>query len=128
VALSRRRDDRRGEARRSRRSRTLRVTPLLRSPALPRPFHRPNRGRAAIALTPGNLIDLLINTQILNGIITPIILVFILILANRRSLLGDAANSPRFRIVATIAIAAVAALALFVTLDTVLGWFGGGWG
>jgi Mn2+/Fe2+ NRAMP family transporter len=83
---------------------------------------------AAIALTPGNLIDLLINTQILNGIITPIILVFILILANRRSLLGDAANSPRFRIAATIAITAVAALAAFVTLDTVLGWFGGGWG
>jgi Mn2+/Fe2+ NRAMP family transporter len=83
---------------------------------------------AAIALTPGNLIDLLINTQILNGIITPIILVFILILANRRSLLGDAANSPRFRIAATIAITAVAALAAFVTLDTVVGWFGGGWG
>jgi Mn2+/Fe2+ NRAMP family transporter len=83
---------------------------------------------AAIALTPGNLIDLLINTQILNGIITPIILVFILILANRRSLLGDAANSPRFRLAATIAITAVAALAAFVTLDTVLGWFGGGWG
>jgi Mn2+/Fe2+ NRAMP family transporter len=83
---------------------------------------------AAIALTPGNLIDLLINTQILNGIITPIILVFILVLANRRSLLGDAANSPRFRLAATIAITAVAALAAFVTLDTVLGWFGGGWG
>jgi Mn2+/Fe2+ NRAMP family transporter len=83
---------------------------------------------AAIALLPGNLIDLLINTQILNGIITPIILVFILILANRRSLLGDAANSPRFRLAATIAITAVAALALFVTLDTILGWFGGGWG
>jgi Mn2+/Fe2+ NRAMP family transporter len=83
---------------------------------------------AAIALLPGNLIDLLINTQILNGIITPIILVFILILANRRSLLGDAANSPRFRIAATIAITAVAALALFVTLDTILGWFGGGLG
>jgi Mn2+/Fe2+ NRAMP family transporter len=83
---------------------------------------------AAIALLPGNLIDLLINTQILNGIITPIILVFILILANRRSLLGDAANSPRFRLAATIAITAVAALALFVTLDTILGWFGGGLG
>jgi Mn2+/Fe2+ NRAMP family transporter len=81
---------------------------------------------AAIALTPGNLIDLLINTQILNGIITPIILVFILILANRRSVLGDAANSARFRLVATIAITAVAALALFVTVDTVLGWVGVG--
>ena len=44
---------------------------------------------AAVALAPGNLIDLLIKTQVLNGLITPIILVFILILANRRSLLGE---------------------------------------
>lgn len=79
---------------------------------------------AAIALIPGNLIDLLINTQILNGLITPIILVFILVLANRRSLLGNAANTPRFRVIATIAVTAVAALALFVTLDAVLSWFG----
>ena len=79
---------------------------------------------AAIALIPGNLIDLLINTQILNGLITPIILVFILVLANRRSLLGSAANSPRFRVIATIAVTAVAALALFVTVDAVLGWIG----
>jgi Mn2+/Fe2+ NRAMP family transporter len=79
---------------------------------------------AAIALIPGNLIDLLINTQILNGLITPIILVFILVLANRRSLLGDAASSPRFRMIATITVTAVAALALFVTVDAALGWLG----
>ena len=79
---------------------------------------------AAVALIPGNLIDLLINTQILNGLITPIVLVFILILANRRTLLGDAVNSPRFRIVATISVIAVAVLALFVAIDTVLGWVG----
>jgi Mn2+/Fe2+ NRAMP family transporter len=81
---------------------------------------------AAIALTPGNLIDLLINTQNLNGIITPIVLVFILILSNRRSLLGDAVNSPRFRFVATTATIAVGALALVVTIDTALGWTGAG--
>jgi Mn2+/Fe2+ NRAMP family transporter len=81
---------------------------------------------AAIALTPGNLIDLLIGTQILNGLITPIILAFILVLSNRRSVLGDAVNSPRFRVVATIAVTAVAALALFVTADAILGWFGVG--
>jgi Mn2+/Fe2+ NRAMP family transporter len=81
---------------------------------------------AAIALTPGNLIDLLISTQILNGLITPIILAFILVLSNRRSVLGDAVNSPRFRVVATIAVTAVAALALFVTADAILGWFGVG--
>ena len=62
---------------------------------------------AAVALAPGNLIELLINTQVLNGLITPIILVFILILANRRSVLGDAVNGPLFRVVATICVVGV---------------------
>jgi Mn2+/Fe2+ NRAMP family transporter len=79
---------------------------------------------ATIALIPGNLISLLINTQILNGVITPIILTFILVLANRRSLLGDAANSRSFRIVATICIATVGVLALLVLAITLSGWFG----
>jgi NRAMP (natural resistance-associated macrophage protein)-like metal ion transporter len=79
---------------------------------------------AAVALLPGNLINLLINTQILNGIITPVILVFILVLANRRSVLGDAVNSPRFRVVATISVVGVSLLALLVVLQTVGGWLG----
>jgi Mn2+/Fe2+ NRAMP family transporter len=78
---------------------------------------------ATIALIPGNLISLLINTQILNGVITPIILTFILVLANRRSVLGDAANSPVFRVVAATCIAIVGALAFFVLAITVAGWF-----
>ncbi len=79
---------------------------------------------AAVALVPGNLIDLLINMQILNGIITPVILTFILILANRRSVLGDAANRPRFKFVATVCVVVVAVLAATVLVLTVLGWFG----
>ena len=79
---------------------------------------------ATIALIPGNLITLLINTQILNGIITPVILVFILVLANRSSVLGDAANTPRFRLVATICIALVGALAVLVLALTIAGWLG----
>ena len=79
---------------------------------------------AAVALIPGNLINLLINTQILNGLITPVILVFILILANRRSVLGDAVNSPRFRAVATISVIGVGLLAVVVVLQTVGGWLG----
>lgn len=77
---------------------------------------------AAVALIPGNLISLLVKTQILNGIITPIILGFILVLANRRSVLGDAVNGPRFRVVATVSVAAVGVLALWVVGQTVLGW------
>lgn len=79
---------------------------------------------AAIALIPGNLIDLLITMQVLNGIITPVILTFILILANRRSVLGDAVNRPRFKAVATICVAVVSVLAAIVLVLTVLGWFG----
>jgi NRAMP (natural resistance-associated macrophage protein)-like metal ion transporter len=79
---------------------------------------------AAVALTPGNLIDLLIKTQVLNGLITPIILVFILVLANRRSLLGDAVNSPLFRVVATACVMGVSAMSAIVVVQTVLPWIG----
>jgi Mn2+/Fe2+ NRAMP family transporter len=79
---------------------------------------------AAIALAPGNLISLLINTQVINGLITPIILTFILILANRRSVLGDAANGRKLKVLATVCVAVVAVLAAVVLVQTVLGWFG----
>ena len=79
---------------------------------------------AMVALLPGNLVSLLINTQTLNGLITPVILVFILVLANRRRLLGDAANGPVFRVVATVCVAGVAAMAGTLVLQTIGGWFG----
>jgi Mn2+/Fe2+ NRAMP family transporter len=79
---------------------------------------------AGVALLPGNLIDLLLSMQVLNGLITPIILTFIVVLANRRSLLGAAVNGPRFRVVAVVCVVAVSALALAVIAQTLLGWLG----
>ena len=79
---------------------------------------------AGVALLGGNLINLLIRTQILNGIITPVILVFILILANRRSVLGDAVNGPIFRVVATVCVTAVSLMSAIVVVQSVLPWFG----
>jgi NRAMP (natural resistance-associated macrophage protein)-like metal ion transporter len=79
---------------------------------------------ASVALIPGNLISLLLNMQVLNGIIAPIVLTFLLILANRRGVLGAAVNGPRFRIVATICVVVIAVLASVVFLQTVAGWFG----
>ncbi|MDP9006940.1 MAG: Nramp family divalent metal transporter [Actinomycetota bacterium] len=76
---------------------------------------------AAIALAPGNLISLLLNMQFLNGLITPVLLTFMLIMANRRSVLGDAANTPRFRRVATVCVGTVGTLALVVLVQTLLG-------
>jgi len=76
---------------------------------------------ALVSLTPGNLIDLLIGTQVLNGLITPIILTFVLVLSNRRRLLGDAANGPLVRVFASLIVAVVGTLSLVVLGQQVLG-------
>jgi Mn2+/Fe2+ NRAMP family transporter len=76
---------------------------------------------AAVALAPGNLVSLVVNMQVLNGLITPVLLILILILASRRSVLGDAANRPVFRAVSTVCVAAVAVLAFAVVVLKALG-------
>jgi NRAMP (natural resistance-associated macrophage protein)-like metal ion transporter len=77
---------------------------------------------ALIALLPGNAVELVVNAQVLNGFITPVLLTYILILANKRSVLGDAANGPRFRAVATACVAIVSVLSAVVLVQTVAGW------
>jgi Mn2+/Fe2+ NRAMP family transporter len=79
---------------------------------------------AAVALIPGNLIQLLVQAQVLNGVITPILLSYVLVLANRRTLLGSAANGRAFRITATVCVAVIAVMAAAVLGLTVAGWFG----
>ena len=79
---------------------------------------------AGVVLVPGNLFRLIINTQILEGLLTPITLVFILVLANRRSLLGAAANGKLARTVGLITVIAVGGFATFLVSVTVLGWLG----
>ncbi len=79
---------------------------------------------AAVALTPVDVIKLLIGTQVLQGLISPIVLVYLLVLTNRRSLLGSAANTPRYRIAATIVVVGVAAMSTILLVQTVLGWLG----
>ena len=79
---------------------------------------------SAVVLIPGNLIHLIVNTQVLEGVITPITLVFILVLANRRRLMGSAANGPFARILGTICVLFVATFASILVVLTVLGWLG----
>ncbi len=72
---------------------------------------------AAVALVPGDLIDRLLGMQVVNGLIAPVILGFVLVLANRRAVLGDAVNGRRFNVVATVSVGLVAVLAVtFVVL------------
>ena len=74
-----------------------------------------------VALAPGNLVALVVNAQVLNGIITPMLLTYVLILANRSTVLGTAKNGPIFRIVATMCVSVVGLLAFVVLVETVFG-------
>jgi Mn2+/Fe2+ NRAMP family transporter len=76
---------------------------------------------AAVALAPGNLVALVVNTQVLNGVITPLLLTYILILANRSSVLGAAKNGPIFKSVATLCVTVVGLLSFVVLIQTVFG-------
>ena len=78
---------------------------------------------AAIALIPGNLVTLVVDAQVLNGVITPVLLTFVLILAGRKSVLGDAANRGGYRLLATVCVAVVGLLSAVVLVETVVGWF-----
>ncbi|HZZ50866.1 MAG TPA: divalent metal cation transporter [Pseudonocardia sp.] len=77
---------------------------------------------AAVALVPTNLIELLVQAQVLNGLITPILLTYVLVLANRRSVLGAAANGRVFRAVATLCVVVIAVMAALVLGMTVTGF------
>jgi Mn2+/Fe2+ NRAMP family transporter len=74
---------------------------------------------AAVALAPGNLVALVVNAQVLNGIITPLLLTYILILANRSSVLGAAKNGPIFKSVATLCVTVVGLLSFVILIQTV---------
>ena len=111
---------------RSHRRRTLRLPTLPRTPLFLGLFTFQVFFGAAVALTPVNLITLLIGTQVLQGVVAPIVLTYILILANRHSVLGEAANKPAFRIAATAAVTAVAAMSLLLVGQTLLGAIGVG--
>ena len=76
---------------------------------------------AAFALAPGNLVSLVVNAQVLNGIITPMLLTYVLILANRSNVLGEAKNGPIFKAVATVCVAVVGILSFVVLVETVFG-------
>ena len=79
---------------------------------------------AGVVLIPGNLFALIVNTQVLEGVVTPITLVFVLVLANRRQLLGAAANGKLARSVGLVTVVAVGAFASFLVVVSVLGWIG----
>ncbi len=80
---------------------------------------------AAITLVPGlPLIPLLILAQVVNGLLSPIVLISIVRLAGNRQILGRHANGKLYGAVGWITVVAVSILSAIMVATTVLGWFG----
>src|SRR6266852_7329945 len=62
---------------------------------------------------------ILLWSQVLNGFLLPVVMIFILILVNRRDLVGDKVNSPSFNWVAWISTAAMILLTLVVAYTSI---------
>jgi Mn2+/Fe2+ NRAMP family transporter len=77
---------------------------------------------AAFVLIPGlPLLQLIVLTQFLNGVLLPIVLIFVLRLVNDRDLLGDATNGPVFNILSYGVTALLILLTLSLLVLSVLG-------
>ncbi len=77
-------------------------------------------GAGVITLFKVNLIDVMLISQVVNGILVPIILIFIIKLINNKELMGDYINSKPFNIIAwltTIFIILLTVLLLYFTLS-----------
>src|SRR2546430_5581439 len=74
---------------------------------------------ATIAMMPGlSLIQVLIVTQVINGVLLPVILVAVLKLVNNRELMGTHVNGPVYNVAAWLTTIIVSLLSLAVILST----------
>ena len=77
---------------------------------------------AGAILVPGvPLLKVLYLSQVANGILLPAVLLFMLILANRRDIMGEHVNSKTFNVVAWILVGSLIVMTLFLTVATLLG-------
>lgn len=81
-------------------------------------------GAAAILVPGAPLVQIAVLSQVLNGFLLPFILVFVLLLVNRKDLMGDHTNSKTFNVVAWTTSIIMIVLTLGVVLAGIFGWGG----
>src|SRR5579872_193148 len=77
-------------------------------------------GAAVILIPRAPLEKILVLSQVGNGVWLPVVLIFMLLLINRRDLMGDFVNTPTFNVVAWVTAIAVIALTLVLVYVTVI--------
>jgi Mn2+/Fe2+ NRAMP family transporter len=70
------------------------------------------------------VVQLLLGVQVLNGVLLPLLLIFIIRLVNNREIMGDYVNGRIYNALAWITVVVVAGLSLVMVATTVLPTFG----
>jgi NRAMP (natural resistance-associated macrophage protein)-like metal ion transporter len=82
---------------------------------------------AGIVLIPrAPLLAIIIDTQVVNGILLPVVLILMLLLINNKRLMGEWTNSTAFNVIAWATVIIVAVLTFVSTLQTIFPALGGG--
>lgn len=75
---------------------------------------------ALVAMTPGlPIIDALLNMQVINGLLLPVLLIAILLLVNDEELMGTRTNGPLYNVLAWLTALIVSALSLFFIITKI---------
>ena len=75
---------------------------------------------ALVAVIPGlPLIRVLVITQVINGLLLPVILIAVLKLANNRELMGDFANGPIYKVLTWLTVVIISTLSLLYISATI---------
>ncbi len=84
---------------------------------------------AAVALIPGlPLVQVLLVTQLINGLALPFVLISVLRLVNNRELMGEYRNGRAYNVIAVVTTVVVSLLSVALLINTALGFFGLGLG
>jgi Mn2+/Fe2+ NRAMP family transporter len=76
-----------------------------------------------VILLPGlNLIGIMLVSQVVNGVLLPFLMIFMLYIVNDRRVMGRYTNGPVHNIFSWLTVAVVIALTLAVLVMTALGW------
>ncbi len=78
-------------------------------------------GAGAILLPGVPLLKVLYLSQVANGVLLPAVLIFMLVLANRRDIMGEHVNSRTFNAIAWILVSSLIVMTIFLSVATLLG-------
>jgi Mn2+/Fe2+ NRAMP family transporter len=76
-------------------------------------------GAAVILIPHAPLYKILVLSQVANGVWLPIVLIFMLLLVNRKDLMGEHVNSPTFNVIAWLTTVAMIALTLVLVYTAI---------